>query len=75
MGEPSERTLAHRVSSPVKVLDAPAHADNLDGGPRLPGRGLDAAFVQLPWPPARCDGPSTSANTGRSAAARAGASA
>ena len=23
-----------------------AHADNLDGGPRLAGRGLDAAFVE-----------------------------
>ena len=30
----------------MTVGETLAHADNLDGGPRLAGRGLDAAFVE-----------------------------
>ena len=44
--EVSNRT-AEGGRCPLRTVGEPlAHADNLDGGPRLAGRGLDAAFVE-----------------------------
>ena len=48
----------------LTVGETLAHADNLDGGPRLAGRGLDAAFLSA-LAAARCDRPASSANTAR----------
>ena len=43
--------LEYSTDQPLPLLtvgETLAHADNLDGGPGLPGRGLDAAFVERP---------------------------
>ena len=43
--------LEYSTDQPLPLLtvgETLADADNLDGGPRLAGRGLDAAFVERP---------------------------
>jgi hypothetical protein len=56
----------------LTVGETLTHTDNLDGGPRLAGRGLDVALVErLGRGPMRQT--SKSANTGRSASARSSA--